>query len=103
MQMKPGVNSETSNPRPRSESDLQVLQRLRQSCRRALERYVDAASHSSGQLMRVSSGGVDQLGRINLARLRQTEQQAHESYLEAREALLEFVLAGSQPVASTIQ
>lgn len=87
----------------RPESDYKILQRLRQSCRMALERYVDIASHSSGQLACMTPGAVDQVGRANLALLRQKEQRAHEAYLEARSALLEYVLAGCRPLESSLQ
>jgi hypothetical protein len=78
----------------RVENDFKTLQRLRQACRTALERYVDVASHSSGQLARLTPGSVDKLGRINLALLRQKESKAHQAYMDARAALLEFVLQG---------
>jgi hypothetical protein len=77
---------------PRVESDFKVLQRLRQSCRTALERYVDVASHCSGQLARLTPGSVDRLGRMNLMLLQKKESKAHQAYLDARTALLEFVL-----------
>lgn len=72
--------------------DVKTLQRLRQACRASLERYIDDASHSSGQLARLIPGSVDQLGRTNLAQLLQKEQKAYQAYLEARDALLKFVL-----------
>ena len=75
-----------------------MLQRLRQACRRALERYVDAASNSSGQLILLNPRAIDPLTRTNLARLQQTEEQAYEAYLGARAALLEF-LFGQGPAA----
>lgn len=72
--------------------DVKTLQRLRQSCRASLERYIDEASHCSGQLARLIPGAVDQLGRTNMAQLLQKERKAHQAYLEARRALLEFVM-----------
>lgn len=72
--------------------DVKTLQRLRQSCRASLERYIDEASHCSGQLARLVPGAVDQLGRANMAQLLQKERKAHQAYLEARDALVEFVL-----------
>lgn len=78
------------------ESSFKALQRLRRACRIALEHYVDIASLSSGELARLNPGAIDQLSRTNLALLRQKEQRAHEAYLDARERLLEFVLAGGR-------
>jgi hypothetical protein len=72
--------------------DVKTLQRLRQACRASLERYVDEASHCSGQLARLNPGAVDQLGRTNLAQLLQKERKAHLAYVDSRDALLDFVL-----------
>jgi hypothetical protein len=76
----------------RLEPDFRELQRLRQSCRVTFERYVDVASHASGQLLRLTPGSFMDLNRANLALLRQKEDRAHESYLKARAALLSYVL-----------
>ena len=77
------------------QADFKTLQRLRQACRVAFERYVDMASYGSGQLARLSPATVDRVARINLALLQQREQKAYEAYLKARAALLEFVMGGS--------
>lgn len=82
---------------PRPEPNFKALLRLRQACRGALERYIDVASHCSGQLARLAPGSVDQIGRANLVLLRQKEQKAHQAYLDARNKLVEFVLAGPGP------
>ena len=78
-----------------AQTDFKTLQRLRQACRVAFERYVDLASHGSGQLARLSPASVDQVARINVALLQQKEQKAHEAYLKARGALQDFVLGGN--------
>src|SRR5579862_8149833 len=75
----------------RLQPDFKTLQRLRQSCRITLERYVDLASHSSGHLARLTPGSIDQFGRANLALLQQKEAKAHEAYLKAKAALLQYV------------
>jgi hypothetical protein len=74
------------------EADFKVLQRLRQACRITLERFVDVANHASGHLSGLTRGTVTDLGRANLALLRQKEDKAHAAYLKARIALLEYVL-----------
>ena len=76
----------------RLDLDYKVLQRLRQSCRITLERYVDVASHCSGHLSSLTPGSPNDLRRANLALLRQKEDKAHEAYLKARAALLKYVL-----------
>lgn len=76
----------------RLEPDYKVLQRLRQSCRITLERYVDVAGHCSGYLASLTPDSPNDLKRANLALLQQKEDQAHESYLRARTALLKYVL-----------
>jgi hypothetical protein len=78
-------------------SDFKELQRLRNSCRLALERYVDVASEASGQIIRLSPAAVDDpltLLRVNL--LRQKEQKALGAYESAKGKLLEFVLGGDR-------
>ena len=80
----------------RLEPDYKVLQRLRQSCRITLERYVDVASHCSGYLASLTPGSPNDLKRANLALLQQKEDQAHESYLRARTALLKYVLGEAE-------
>jgi len=83
------------------QTDFKTLQRLRQACRIALERYVDLASHGSGQLARLSPSAVDQVARINVALLQQKEQRAYEAYLKARTNLQDFVMGnGSLGAAS---
>jgi hypothetical protein len=84
----------------RLEPDSKLLQRLRHACRSALERYVDLASHSSGELTRLTPGSIDKLSRANLALLQAKEDQAHEAYLKARAALLKYVLG--ETVSATI-
>lgn len=74
------------------QTDFKTLQRLRQACRVAFERYVDMASYCSGQLARLSPATVDRVARINVALLQQREQKAYEAYLKARATLLEFVM-----------
>jgi hypothetical protein len=74
--------------------DHRTLQRLRQACRIALERYVDVASLNSGNLLRLTPHSVDNLGRANLALLKRREEKAHQAYLEARDALLNYVCGG---------
>ena len=76
--------------------DGKLLQRLRQSYRITLELYVDAASHTSGHLSRLTPGFADGLSRANLAFLQQKENKAHDVYLKARDALLKYVLEGSE-------
>lgn len=74
--------------------DQKTLQRLRLSCRVALERYIDVASLNSGHLSRVTPLSLDDLGRANLALLKRKEEKAHQAYLAARDALHKYVLAG---------
>lgn len=80
-------------PQKASAPDYKVLQRLRQSCRVTLERYIDVASHTAGQLAMLTPGSFDSLQRANLALLKQKESRAHEAYLKSRAALLDYVLA----------
>ena len=68
-----------------------ALQRLRQSCRLTLERYTDVASLNAGHLCQLTPLSLDDLGRIKLTILKRREDQAHQVYLEAREALLKYV------------
>lgn len=84
----------------RLEPDSKLLQRLRHACRIALDRYVDLASHSSGELSRLTPGSIDKLSRLNLALLQAKEDQALEAYLQARTALLKCVLG--ETVSATI-
>jgi|SRR5579863_1918204 hypothetical protein len=72
-------------------SDQKTLQRLRQSCRIALERYIDVASLNSGHLSRIAPLSLDDLSRTNLTILRRKEDKAHQVYLDARDALLEYL------------
>jgi hypothetical protein len=72
--------------------DPRVLQRLRQTCRVMLERYVDVASLNSGNLSRLTPLSIDDLGRSNLALLKRKEEKAHQAYVAARDALLKHVL-----------
>jgi hypothetical protein len=55
--------------------DFKMLQRLRQSGRITLERYVDLASQAAGHLSRLTPGTVSDLGRANLALLQQREDR----------------------------
>jgi hypothetical protein len=80
----------------RLEPDQKVLQRLRQSCRITLERYVDVTSHCSGHLLSLTPTSRDDLSRSNLALLLQKEDKAHEVYLKARAALLKYVLGDGE-------
>jgi hypothetical protein len=73
-------------------SDYKILQRLRQSCRVTLERYMDVASQSSGHLTTLTPESFDPLRRANLALLKQKEDRAHEVYSKARAALLNYIL-----------
>jgi hypothetical protein len=77
---------------PRVAPDPKTLQRLRQSCRLLLERYIDVASLNSGNLSRQTPHSLDELGRANLALLKRKEDKAYEAYLAAREALLSYIL-----------
>jgi hypothetical protein len=78
------------------EGDHKDLQHLRQSCRVTLERYVDVASLLSSHLSRLSPLSLDDLGRANLAVLKQKEDRSHQVYLNARDALLKHVLGRSE-------
>jgi hypothetical protein len=78
------------------EPDFRVLQRLRQACRVALERYVDIASNSSGHLARLTPGSIDKLGRVNLDLLVRKEEKAHDAYLNARATLLDYLLQADE-------
>ena len=73
-------------------SDYKTLERLRQSCRVSLERYTDVAGQSTGHLVTVPPGSFDPLRRANLALLKQREEKAHEAYVKARAALMDFLL-----------
>jgi len=89
------VIGSTMSPRTTDKSvptDYKTLQRLRHSCRLTLERYVDLASQSSGQLATMSPDSFDPLRRANLNLLKQKEDRAHEVYLRSRTALLNYVL-----------
>jgi hypothetical protein len=83
-------------PQPALAPDPKVLQRLRQSCRVMLERYIDIASLNSGNLSRVTPLSLDELGRTNLALLKRKEDKAHEAYLAARDALQKYILGENQ-------
>lgn len=67
------------------------LQRLRQSCRLALERYLDLASHESGKLTTFTPESISNLDRVNLLLLSQKEKAAHQSYHRAKAALLSYL------------
>lgn len=77
-----------SRPQP---GDFKDLQRLRQACRVAFERYVDTISEGSGELVRVRPGSVDQLARVNLAILERREQVALDNYTRAKANLMKFL------------
>ncbi len=72
--------------------DPKTLQRLRQSCRIALERYIDVASLNTGNRASLTPLSLDDLGRANVALLKRKEDKAHEAYLAARNALEKHVL-----------
>jgi hypothetical protein len=72
-------------------ADDKTLQRLRKSCRITLEKYIDLASQSSGQLTILVPGTFDPLRRTNLAHLKEKEDDAHEVYLKARAALSKYI------------
>jgi len=89
-------NSAAENRNFRSTSrmgtpDYKTLQRLRTSCRLTLERYIDIAGQSSGHLASLTPGAFDPLRRANHALLKQKEDRAHEAYLKARAALLDYL------------
>ncbi len=86
----PQVTERTVSP------DHRILQRLRQACRVALERYVDVASLNSGNLSRLTPLSLDHLGRANQALLKRKEERAHQVYLDARDALLKYVMEGGE-------
>ena len=71
--------------------DFKVLQRLRNSCRITLERYIDVASHCSGQLFRLTPGSIHDLTRANVALLQKKEEDARQAYVKAKSALLEYL------------
>lgn len=71
--------------------DPKVLQRLRQSCRVTLERYVDLAGQSLDCLSRLTPASSDRVGGTNLMLLHQKEIKAHEAYLKARATLSEYI------------
>lgn len=79
-----------------AEPDFKVLQRLRQACRVALERYADVAGNSSGHLARLVPGSIDKLGRVNVELLVRKEEKAHGAYLNARAALLDYLLQADE-------
>ncbi len=67
------------------------LQRLRQSCRLALERYLDLASHENGRLTTFTPESISSLDRVNLLLLSQKEKAAHQNYHRAKAALLTYL------------
>ncbi len=77
-------------------SDYKTLQRLRQSCRVTLERYMDVAGQSSGHLATLTPEFFEPLRRANLALLKQKEDKAHEVYSKARAALLSYILGEAE-------
>ena|SRR5579863_3473334 len=80
----------------RAAADHKTLQRLRQSCRITLERYIDLAGQRSGHLATLTPGAFDPVIRVSLAVLKQKEDRAHEVYLKAREALLAHVMGEAE-------
>ena len=78
------------------EPDFKALQRLRQACRVTLERYADVAGNSSGHLARLVPGSIDKLGRVNVDLLVRKEEKAHGAYLNARAALLDYLLQADE-------
>jgi len=67
------------------------LQRLRQSGRLALERYLDLASHESGKLTTFTPESISSLDRVNLLLLSQKEKSAHQHYHRTKAALLAYL------------
>jgi hypothetical protein len=78
--------------------DYKTLQRLRTSCRVMLERYIDVTGQSSGNLASLTPGFVDPVRRANLALLKQKEDRAHDVYLKARTALLDYLCVEDEAV-----
>ena len=75
------------------------LQRLRQSCRLALERYLDLASRESGRLTSLTPKSISQIDRANLLLLSQKEEAAHRTYRAAKAALRGYLGALLTPDA----
>jgi hypothetical protein len=67
------------------------LQRLRQACRLALERYVDLASDENGRLVRLRPESISELDRLNIMRLSRKESAAREAYSKAKAALVAYL------------
>jgi riboflavin synthase alpha subunit len=84
----------TRERREQSSTDIKTLQRLRHSVRLALERYLDLAGRSSGHLVAMAPGSLDDIARTNLAILQRKEDQAYQFYLNARSALMDYIDGG---------
>ena len=82
-------------------TDQKQLGRLRQSHRLTFERYLDIATRICGRLASLTPESISDLDRANLQAIRRKEAAAHESYLRARAALLEYLAAGdAEPAPS---
>jgi hypothetical protein len=93
----PSQNTSHYSTEKQATPDYKVLQRLRQSCRVTLERYVDVVSQTTSHLAALTPGSFDPLGRANLALLKQKEDRAHEVYLKARVALINYIAGENEP------
>jgi hypothetical protein len=74
-----------------SETSFKDLQRLRQACRIAFERYFDIASHGSGELLRLGAAAGDPVARINVRLLQRKERKAYDAYVVAKANLMEYL------------
>lgn len=67
------------------------LHRLRQSCRLALERYLDLANYGTGRLLTFTPESISGLDRMNVLLLSQKEKAARETYERAKAALMSYL------------
>lgn len=67
------------------------LQRLRQTCRLALERYMDVASDATGRLTSLRPEALSPIDSVNIARLARKEAAAHEAYEKAKQSLVAYL------------
>jgi hypothetical protein len=72
-------------------SESRELLRLRQAHRLALERFVDVASATCGRMARLTPETISEIDRANLLVGTRKETLAHENYLAAKAALLEYL------------
>jgi hypothetical protein len=82
----------TGRSRPSLEPRITELSRLRQAYRLALERYIDVSSASSGRLLRLTPESISELDKANLQVTGRREAAAHETYLAAKTALLDYLI-----------